>query len=195
MERVEKYIPPPNNRTHDRDSTFLSEVVRRSGVNVSLCWHCRCCGSGCPFAADMDYLPNTILRLVQFGLKREALESSAIWICVGCHTCSMECPQAIDMAAVMDTLREMAMESGIQVGEPDILKFHNEVLKSIHRYGRTHKLEIMMRYKLWKQDWFKDLDVGLKMLSKRKLDLMPSKVRNLGKIRQLFVAEREEKKK
>jgi heterodisulfide reductase subunit C len=98
----------------------------------------------------------------------------------------MQCPQAIDMAAVMDALREMALESGTQVGEPDILRFHNEMLKSIHRYGRSHKLEIMMRYKLWKRDWLSDMDVGLRMLSKRKLELVPKRVRNLDEIRKMF---------
>ncbi len=183
------------NRNSYPQSGFLKEVVQRSGVNVSLCWHCLSCGGGCPFSADMDYLPNAVLRLVQFDLKREALESSAIWICVGCHTCSMQCPQAIDMAAVMDTLREMAVESGLAVGEPDILRFHNEMLKSVHRYGRSHKLEIMMRYKLWKRDWLSDMDVGLRMLSRRKLELLPQKVRNIGKIREIFTAEREANKK
>jgi heterodisulfide reductase subunit C len=165
---------------------FLREVIERSGVNVSLCWHCRCCGSGCPFSEDMDYMPNAVLRLVQLGFRQKALESSTIWLCVGCHNCSMQCPQAIDMAAVMDALREMALESGTQVGEPDILRFHNEMLKSIHRYGRSHKLEIMMRYKLWKRDWLSDMDVGLRMLSKRKLELVPKRVRNLDEIRKMF---------
>ena len=98
------------------------------------------------------------------------------------------------MAAVMDALREMAIESGVQVGEPDILRFHNEMLKSVHRHGRSHKLEIMMRYKLWKRDWLTDVDVGLKMLSKRKLELLPSKVKNLKQVRQLFVNENGGKK-
>ncbi len=40
----------------------------------------------------------------------------------------------------------------------------------------------MLRYKIQKRDWFKDLDVGLKMLAKRKLDLMPSKVKDIKKI-------------
>ena len=44
----------------------------------------------------------------------------------------------------------------------------------------------MFRYKLQKKDWMKDLDVGLKMLAKRKLDLMPSKVKNIQKVAKMF---------
>jgi len=44
------------------------------------------------------------------------------------------------------------------------------VLGSIERYGRTHKLEIMLRYKLKTRDLISDWTVGMKMLAKRKLD-------------------------
>jgi hypothetical protein len=44
----------------------------------------------------------------------------------------------------------------------------------------------MMRYKLRKKDWFSDFAVGLKMLAKRKLDLLPSKISDIGKIKRLF---------
>jgi len=169
-----------------QDFSFTKEVEKRSGVNLSSCWHCRCCSGGCPFFHAMDMAPNAVIRLVQLGLKDEALRSSAIWICVGCHTCSSECPQAIDMSAIMDTLRQMAIEEGVPVAEPDILNFHNEVLKSIDRYGRTHKLEIMLRYKARKLDLFSDVNVGLRMLAKRKLDLKPSKVNDIEKVHQLF---------
>jgi hypothetical protein len=65
---------------------------------------------------------------------------------------------------------------GLALGEcakitgPDILEFHKEVINSVERFGRTHKLEIMLRYKLRMHQWFQDMDIGLKMLAKRKLD-------------------------
>lgn len=93
---------------------------------------------------------------------------------------------AIDIAAVMDALREIALEEGVKVAQPAILDFHREVLSSIERYGRTHKLEIMMRHKLHSGAWLQDVDVGLKMLAKRKLDLLPSKVSNMKELRKLF---------
>lgn len=85
-----------------------------------------------------------------------------------------------------DALREIAIEEGIAVSEPDILKFHREVLNSVKRYGRTHKLEIMLRYKAYQRDWFGDFGVGLRMLAKRKLDLLPAKSPDIQVIRRLF---------
>ena len=95
---------------------------------------------------------------------------------------------AIDIAAVMSALREMAIEEGVRIAEPGIFNFHQEVLNSIQKYGRTHKLEIMMRYKLRQRDLFSDMDMGLKMLAKRKLDLRPSKIIDKTQIRKLFSA-------
>ena len=172
------------------DPNFVKEVSRRSGVDVNLCWHCQACAGGCPFVTAMDYPPNRVIRLVQLGLKKEALESSGIWICVGCNTCSVQCPQAIDIPAVNDALRQMAMEENVKIAEPNILHFHQEVLKSIQRYGRTHKFEIMLRYKLRQRDWFTDSTVGLKMFAKRKLELLPSRSKDMKTIKGLFQPKR-----
>lgn len=124
--------------------------------------------------------------MIQTGMREEVLEASGPWICVGCNTCSTNCPNAIDIPAVMDSIRQIAITEKRKIPEPDILNFHNAVLNSIKRYGRTHKLEIMMRYKLIKLDLFSDVDVGIKMLAKRKLDLRPSKVKELPEVKKLF---------
>ena len=105
---------------------------------------------------------------------------------MGCHTCSTNCPLAIDMSSIMDTLRQIAIRDNACVAEPYIYTFHQEVMNSIERYGRTHKLEIMFRYKLIKRDWFKDMDIGLRMLAKRKLDFLPSKVKHIHDIKTIF---------
>ena len=169
-----------------RDASFSAEVKRRSGVNIDLCWQCRSCAGGCPFVGAMDYAPNQIIRFVQLGQQKAALESSGIWICVGCNTCSIQCPNAIDIPAVNDAVRQIAMEKEVVVAEPNILNFHQAVLQSIQRYGRTHKLEVMLRYKLKKHDWFADMAVGLKMFAKRKLELLPSRSSDIADIRRLF---------
>jgi heterodisulfide reductase subunit C len=166
--------------------SLLCEINQRSGTNVSLCFHCRTCANGCPFLKGMDYHPNAVLRLLQYGLRQKALECKTIWVCVGCHTCSSQCPMGIDMAAIMNTLRLMALEKGINPGKRNILTFHQEVIRSLKHYGRAHKLGIMWRYKIHHQEWFQDVDVGLKMLLKHKLELWPSRVKAMEELRFLF---------
>lgn len=169
------------------DRFFAAEVRARSSVDLQLCLQCQSCANGCPFIQAMDYPPHAVIRRVQYGLRHQVLECSTIWICVACHTCSSQCPMGIDIAGVMDVLRRLALEEGAMVAEPDILEFHREVLHSIKNYGRAHKLGIMLRYKARVRQWFADLDVGLRMLAKRKLDLRPSRVRALQEIRRLFI--------
>jgi heterodisulfide reductase subunit C len=171
----------------DQDRYFAGELQRLSGTDLHRWFHGRSCGNGCPFVQAMDYPPNAIIRLAQFGLRQQALESSTIWICVGCHTCSVQCPMSIDLAAIMCALRRLALEEGAMVAEPDILDFHREVLHSIKRYGRAHKLGIMLRYKARVRKWFVDLDVGLRMLAKRKMDLRASRIKAIKDITRLFI--------
>ena len=168
------------------NNASVRSLLTRSGVNVNLCLHCQSCAGGCPFTDAMDLLPNRVLRLIQLGMEKEALMCSTIWACVGCYTCSIQCPMAIDIPAVMDTLRHLALEKGIAVAEPDVLAFHREVLNSINRYGRAHKLEIMLRFKIKTRNYFQDLQTGLRMLAKRKLDLAPSRVNRSSEIKTMF---------
>jgi heterodisulfide reductase subunit C len=172
---------------NEPDPLFAAEVQRRSGTVLNRCFHCRSCANGCPFARAMDYPPNGIIRLVQYGLSSQALESSTIWICVGCNTCSVQCPMDIDIPAIMDALRRLALEEGTMVAESNILDFHREVLHSIKRYGRAHRLGIMLRYKARVRQWFADMDVGLRMLAKRKMDLRASRVKSMDEITRLFI--------
>ena len=169
--------------TLQQDHPKLCDQVReRSGENPGLCFHCRTCAGGCPYTKAMDYPPHHVLRLVQLGLRSEALECSTIWICVACNTCSIQCPMAIDIPAIMETLCHLNREEGKPIPEPGILDFHREVVNSIRKYGRTHKLEIMMRHKMRGHYLFQDMDLGLRMLAKQKLDLRPSRVENIEEL-------------
>jgi heterodisulfide reductase subunit C len=186
-QRKEKIDPPmPAIQPGERNRTLLAEVKKRSGTDFNRCYQCRACANGCPFVQAMDYPPNVVLRLLQYGMDRQVLESKTIWVCAGCHTCSSQCPMAIDIAGVMDTLRLMAVEQGIAIAKPNILDFHEEVLRSLEHYGRAHKLGIMWRYKVRTRRWLSDMDTGLKLLAKRKLDLRPSRVKAIDEINDLF---------
>jgi heterodisulfide reductase subunit C len=173
-------------RFDQADRHLVEEVTKRSGTQPGSCLMCLSCSGGCPFYASMDYGPHGIMRRIHLGLREEVLTSRTIWFCVGCHTCSTACPMAIDISAVMDALRQMSLEEG-KASQPGIVDFHREVLRSIERHGRTHKLEIMMRHKVRTGHWFQDMDLGLRMLAKRKLDLMPSKVRHPEELKKLFL--------
>ena len=179
-----KFSPPI---TLGREKLGVKEALQdHSRTSFMRCLQCRSCSSSCPFYSAMDLGPHRVIRLLQLGQFQRAMESTTIWVCVGCDTCASNCPMAIEISSVMDVLRQYALDAGVTISMPEILNLHNEILGSIKRYGRTHKLEIMLRYKVKKRAWLEDMNVGLKMLSKRKLHLLPSKVQAESEIQEMF---------
>lgn len=92
---------------------FLAQVEELSGQSIWACYQCGCCSSGCPVAEEMDLLPNQVIRYVQLGLEEELLSSKTIWLCASCFQCFARCPRGIDISKIMDALRQMAMEEGV----------------------------------------------------------------------------------
>ena len=55
--------------------TFAEEVEARSGQKLNLCYQCLKCFVGCPMCNYMDYKPNTIIRMIQYGEKEKLLST------------------------------------------------------------------------------------------------------------------------
>jgi heterodisulfide reductase subunit C len=168
------------------DRRFLKEVSERSGQSFEGCFHCLSCSGGCPVVEAMDYNPNQIIRMIQWGMKDRVLESRTIWICLGCFACLAQCPNKVHIPAMMDALREMALEERKAVAEPDIWAFHREFLKQIQRRGRVFEIEFMLRYKLVTRKFFGDLMPGIKMILKGRFSLIPSKVKDFKEIKNIM---------
>src|SRR5512139_1237860 len=112
------------NGTGKVDPLFLEEAMKKSVENLSLCYQCLKCTAGCPTEPYMDVRPNNIIRMIQMGMKKEVLESSAIWLCVSCETCGTRCPNKIDIGVLMDALREMAIQEGVPAKEKNSHLLH-----------------------------------------------------------------------
>lgn len=139
----------------NRSDNFCESLVQRCGEEFQRCLQCLSCASGCPSSQAMAYRPNGVIRLVQYGHVQEVLESPDIWLCVGCTTCAIDCPMAIDIPALMESLRQIAIETGAKINESGVLNFHQKVLSTILRHGRPHKLEKMPRRTPHQKDFFK----------------------------------------
>lgn len=169
-----------------KNSSFLEEVQKRSGEHLSLCYQCLKCTAGCPTAPYMDIRPNSLIRMIQMGKKREVLESSAIWLCVSCETCGTRCPNEIDIGLLMDALREMAIDEGVPPKEKNIHLLHEAFIQSIRRGGRVHEATMLIDYKLRSKDFLTDLLPGMKLFLKGKIPLFPSLVKGRGEIKRIF---------
>ncbi len=168
------------------DPTFVRLVSERSGQVIAGCYACQKCTVGCPTAPSMDYAPDKVLKLVQFGWKEAVLRSSSIWLCAACDVCGKRCPNNINIAAVMDALKQLAVEGGYTGRERRIPAFHRSFLGSIQGWGRIHEVTMLVLYKLRSRDLLADLDLGVKLVLKGKMPLLPRRIKGLGAVRGLF---------
>ncbi len=165
---------------------FLEEVEAATGESLSACFQCRKCACGCPLISDVDLRPNQILRLVQFGQRDEVLRSSAIWLCLSCEACTERCPNGVDLAKVFDYLRFAALRDGVEPAEPRVAQFHRAFLETIRKYGRSHEVDMIRRYKMKSGTWFDNMALGFDMLRKGKIKLAGTKVRDLASVREIM---------
>lgn len=172
--------------------TLVDVVRERTGVNLSSCFQCQKCSSGCTVAAATDLLPHVLVRKLQLGEGLDVLRSRAIWLCVGCQTCTTRCPNEIDLAAVMDALRETALEAGVEPAEGDVAAFHRVVLETIRHHGRLFELGMIFRLKTETGHYVKDLRMGLDLMRRGKIRLVASRIRDPREVAALFEPEPDE---
>jgi heterodisulfide reductase subunit C len=178
-----------------RDEAFMREVEERSGAQVSACYQCHQCTTGCPVAPEADLTSSQIMRLIHLGAEEEVLGSQAIWLCASCETCTARCPMGINVAGVMDTLRIMAVERCAKPPSDRSRHFNEAFLASVRRHGRVFELGMMTGYKLRTRDFLADMDKAPKMLAKRKLSLLPPSRGGRQEARRIFKRAEEEERK
>jgi heterodisulfide reductase subunit C2 len=166
-------------------------IEELSGEKVSACFQCEKCTSGCPVASAMDLPPNRLLHYLQLGLIEEVLDSDAIWVCASCETCATRCPNEIDLARVMDTLRQLAVRRGVKGSRNQTTIFHEVFLASVRRFGRMHEASLAVIYAL-KSEGLKgvrrQMGLGLALLAKGKIRLIPGRLRAGRAVRDAFRA-------
>ncbi|MBO8168013.1 MAG: 4Fe-4S dicluster domain-containing protein [Thermoanaerobacteraceae bacterium] len=164
---------------------FRDKIKAFSGVDVKDCYQCGKCTAGCPVAFAMDYTPRQVMRLLQLGLKEEALKCRSIWLCAHCETCYARCPKEIDLAKVMEALRIEAKGLGY-VPEKNINLFNDLFLESVEKYGRVHEMGLILNFNLRSGQPFKDAGLGPKLLSNGKIHITAEKIEDNGAVKRIF---------
>ena len=169
-------------------SDFLGTVEELSDQNVSACYQCGKCSGGCPVLADLELSPNRVLRMVQLGLEENALRNETIWCCVGCGACTSRCPVGIDLARIMDTLRALAEQRGIDPprGGFPAWAFYRAFLDSVREFGRLNEVALMGSFNMNSGRLFTNLAKAPWFFLKGKVSLSPHKIKRIARLRRVF---------
>jgi heterodisulfide reductase subunit C len=168
-----------------KNSRFADQLKEISGVDLNVCYQCRKCYSGCPVAYAMDYSPVQLLHAARLGLIDLVLNSATIWLCAACETCVTRCPQDIDMVKLMDAMRRQAIDGKYKIAVPEVASFFKVSLLNIRMFGRMYEVGLIAHLKLATLNFTRDLRLGLELLKKRKLALLPN-FKSIGRANRLF---------
>ncbi len=171
---------------HRSDPSWGGRVGAASGEAVGLCYGCGVCSGGCPLASHMDLLPSRLMKAVQLGLRDRVLSAASPWLCVACQTCAVRCPNGIDLSRVMDAVRHEAIGDGREGARPEIHSFHRWFLRTVRLFGRAHEGLLSAGFSLQAGQLRRDLPTGLALMRRRRLALLPHRVRRIREVRRLF---------
>jgi heterodisulfide reductase subunit C len=171
------------------NSIFRKQVEALSGETISACFQCEKCTNGCPVTTAMDIAPHKLIRSIHLGLKDEVLQSDTIWVCASCETCTTCCPNDIDIAHVMDILRQLSRSQGVKDSQKNVPLFHSAFLTSVRWYGRLHEMTMAVTFALKSEGMTglaKQANMGIKMIRKGKIRLLPSRLLAGRQVKELF---------
>lgn len=167
-------------------SSFAISIEERSGQPIRRCYQCMKCSAGCPMAFAMDIPPHQVVRLVQLGARARLSAAQTPWVCTGCKTCQARCPNGIDLSKVNDALKAAATAARVAPGDRYVAAFHSSFMSSVRALGRSYELGMIGLYKLRSGTYTADLTLGLTMLRKGKLKLLPKRIHHLREVEGLF---------
>lgn len=179
----------------DRGSHFLNRMEGETAANISACYQCERCTNSCPVSAYMDVKPHQVIRYVQLGWREELVSSTTIWVCLSCEMCTTYCPNEVSVAETILHLRSMAARSIIPPKEKQLAVFHQTFLEELQRLGRVNEVWLMaalnrkpgiLGEKLKSGELKKELELGLTLWRKGKLNLLPRRSRAIKEIQEIY---------
>jgi len=168
---------------------FLEKVVQFTpgDSRLEMCIQCGTCGGSCPSSADMDHTPRALFEMIRSDLSDEVLKSNTPWICVSCYNCVVRCPQEIQITDVMYTLKSMAIQVKLYQDStaPD---FSRTFIDMVENYGRSFELGLATRHYLkhFPLRLPAMAPMGLGMLSKKRMDFKPTKIKNIDQLQTIL---------
>ncbi len=99
-------------RQEELNPGFKKQVIEKL-PEAARCFTCGSCSAVCPETLmDEEMDPRRFIRLVNLGLRDEALASKFKDICAIHYRCFSRCPQGVQISQIMNAIKELAVEDG-----------------------------------------------------------------------------------
>lgn len=135
------------NLTREMLDHSFAESVAPDREKLLTCIQCGTCTASCPTAYAMDYTPRQLWRLVQVGLRDDALHSRTFWLCTNCYSCTIRCPRGIALTETMAALKRLAIAEKVESEEKEsVSRFYRAFMDTVRRHGRNYEPENLIRY-------------------------------------------------
>ncbi len=157
------------------------------GKKILTCIQCGTCSGSCPLADRMDYAPRGIFALIRDGDMKAALTSNTPWFCVSCYQCTVRCPQEIPVTDLMYELKQMAIEQGMTEASNKMPDMYQSFTRITEQQGRITEPLVMALYGLKHPGAaIRNAPLALKLLQRKRLDMVPQKIRDRKNIKKLL---------
>ncbi len=172
--------------------SFVDEVAATpGGEHIRACIQCGICSGSCPMANEMEFPPRKIIALIRAGVREEVLSSSSMWFCLSCYLCTARCPRGVKPTELAHALESLASRQGYRVKGVRTPVMYRLFVNSLKGNGRVHEFGMMLRYYLTTNPLaaLKMLPVGLRLFLRRRMPLLPRKVKgkeDLSRVIQKF---------
>ena len=170
-------------------ATYMERVMAATPgeSRLQMCIQCGTCGGSCPSGADMDHSPRQLFAMIRADMEPEVLASNTPWYCVSCYFCMVRCPQEIHIPDIMYALKGLAIKANLYEEHvaPDLA---DSFVGYVEHYGRSFEFGLATRHYLRHQplQLLGKAQMGLGMLSKDRLELVPTKIDNIEQLQAIL---------
>jgi len=169
--------------------SFVDEMAAHpGGETLRACIQCGTCAGSCPAANEMQFSPRTINAMVKAGMRDEVLSSNSMWLCLSCYLCVERCPKGVKVTDIMYALKRLAIRHNSENYWDPTPVLERTFVDCVNLTGRLPEMGVTGGY-YWRTNPFKALTMipmGLKLLSHRRLPLVPSRVKGVQELRAMI---------
>ncbi len=177
----------PRRESDLRAASWAQVRTFPDGDRVRNCIQCGSCTGSCPVSYAMDISPRQIVALFRAGFLEEILRSRSIWMCASCYACTVRCPAGIRVTDNMYALKRVASRLHVLPRHFPAHVIAEAFAGNIARFGRNWELWLVMRYLMVANPTAllspRMQRFALAMLKRRRLGILPPRIKGVREIR------------